>query len=195
MVKRQGRNGRHLRLRRAMARRRAGTSRAESHLSIRRMQCVWRHVRIPRLQSGGVLHAFPYCSTSSARFMSRAIGRGASAAEEELWRAAMRNPDYSSTSISTTSSLRKGSARYHVSHDDAPWSSTAPSSARKRPSRKSGSRSTRARVLMRTRTASLARRAALLQNVDAPKKLLFHRSGSPGAAVPPIPRTRFIRLV
>ena len=52
VVKRQGRNGRHLRIcRRTMARCRAGTSGAESHLSVRRVQRVWRHVRIPRLQS------------------------------------------------------------------------------------------------------------------------------------------------
>src|SRR5580704_10103654 len=48
MVKRQGRDGRHLRLcRRAMARCRAGASRTESYLSLRRVQRVWRHVRIP----------------------------------------------------------------------------------------------------------------------------------------------------
>ena len=82
--------------RRTMARGRAGTSGAESHLSLRRVQRVWRHVRIPRLQSWRrPAHAFLICSTSSARFMSPVTGlRNLPAAEEDLWRRAMRNPDY-----------------------------------------------------------------------------------------------------
>ena len=53
LVGRQGRHGRHLRLRRrAVARRRPGPSGAESDLSLRRLQRLWRHVRLPRLQSG-----------------------------------------------------------------------------------------------------------------------------------------------
>jgi hypothetical protein len=40
-----------------MARCCPGTSGAHSHLSVRRLQRLWRHVRIPRLQSGrGVAH-------------------------------------------------------------------------------------------------------------------------------------------
>ena len=61
LVRRQCRNGWHLRIRwRAVARRCSGPSGFEGNLSLRRLQRLWRDVWFSRFRPRGVLHTFPY---------------------------------------------------------------------------------------------------------------------------------------
>ena len=156
VVKRQGRHGRHLRLRRrAMARSGAGTSGAEGHLSVRRMQRVWRHVRIPRFQSRRRAAHVPVSPrrvqhrSRIARSTDRTCRR-----EEELWRRAMRNPDYKQYvnlyNILTQKGQRTFVMYLMMTH---PWERTELSNAQKKSSRRSGYRFTQAQELTPTPTS------------------------------------------
>ena len=192
VVRRQGRHGRHLRIcRRAMARGRAGTSGAESHLSVRRLQRLWRHVRIPRLQSRWRTSFLPLFArrlqhgSRIARPARRTYRRGGGT---------LASGDAESRLQAVHQPLQhphpEGSAHlHHVSHDDASLGVR-----RHRRARRRGLQENQDTVLHRLRSlclhlqAPLARRAALFPECRCAEEAAVYRAGAPRAAVPSTPR-------
>jgi len=125
------RNGRPSQFMRANMRAAAQTPRAKSNLSVRRDAALRWHVRIRRLNPGGILHAFLICSTSSARFMSSYRPTELPAAGGRALALAMRNPTTSKYITSTTPHSEGATHVHHYLILRNPWEPDELSSARK----------------------------------------------------------------
>src|SRR5262249_32317173 len=96
LVRRKRRDGGHLRLRgRAMARRRTGPSGAQGDLPLGRLQRLRRLVRFPRfLPRRRLAHVSYLLDVFSTVHEARGVPEPLLPEQEELWKAAMANPDF-----------------------------------------------------------------------------------------------------
>ena len=140
---------------------------------------------------GGVLHTFPYLlDVFSTVHESRDRPAELPAAEEELWRRAMRNPDYKQY-INLYNILTQKGQRTFIMYLMMTQSLGVRRHCRARGRDLQENQDT---VLYRLGSlrlhlqAPLAGRAALLPECRCTKEAAVHRAGSPGAAIPSIPR-------
>ena len=125
---------------------------------------------------GGVLHTFPYLlDVFSTVHESRDRPAELPPAEEELWRRAMRNPDFKQYINLYNILTQKGQRTFimYLMMTATPGNSMAPPNVRKRSSRKSEYRSTRAQEPMLIPTSSIGSVRSIISRTSMRRRNCF----------------------